>query len=237
MLANLVSFLFINTEPVIAMAFPPTEGWPFPRYFGACGRLAVFEDVGDTLIHFYKAPWLLRAHFALQLLEMAKFFTSNPLGLALYPTDWAASNFAVNKEGKLFLIDLENIILVNQTRLRQLRAPGWDTFHSGDAEGCDHCFSFSTEDLCTHVNTDHNYHGVCGGLLSQKPYSPGLPGGLLHAIPPAIMDRHPLLQRLVLQCWQTSVRGGREEAANLLLEIFRSELSGLDVRPLLHQRI
>jgi hypothetical protein len=38
--------------------------------------------------------------------------------------DWAASNFAVNKEGKLFLIDLENIIIVNQTRLRNLRAPG-----------------------------------------------------------------------------------------------------------------
>jgi hypothetical protein len=30
----------------------------------------------------------------------------------------------VNKEGKLFLIDLENIIIVNQTRLRNLRAPG-----------------------------------------------------------------------------------------------------------------
>jgi hypothetical protein len=29
---------------------------------------------------------IYRAHFALQLLEMAKFFTSNPLGLALYPT-------------------------------------------------------------------------------------------------------------------------------------------------------
>jgi hypothetical protein len=33
------------------------------------------------------------------------------------------------------------------------------------------------------------------------------------------------------------VRGGREEAANLLLEIFRSELSGLDIRTLLTQSI
>jgi hypothetical protein len=30
----------------------------------------------------------------------------------------------VNKEGKVFLIDLENIIIVNLTRLRNLRAPG-----------------------------------------------------------------------------------------------------------------
>ena len=37
--------------------------------------------------------------------------------------------------------------------------------------------------------SDHNYHGVCGGLLSQHPYSPGLPGGLLHSTPPAIIDR------------------------------------------------
>ena len=38
--------------------------------------------------------------------------------------------------------------------------------------------------------SDHNYHGVCGGLLSQHPYSPGLPGGLLHSTPPAIIDRY-----------------------------------------------
>ncbi len=52
-----------------------------------------------------------------------------------------------------------------------------------------------------------------------------------------LAGRHPLLQRLLVQCWETSVRGGREEAANLLLEIFRSELSGLDIRTLLTQRI
>jgi hypothetical protein len=38
-----------------------------------------------SFLNFCSFP-TFRAHFALQLLEMAKFFTSNPLGLALYPT-------------------------------------------------------------------------------------------------------------------------------------------------------
>ena len=39
---------------------------------------------------------------------------------------------------------------------------GWDTIHTADAQGCDNCFSFSTEDLCTHVTTGklctHHHH-------------------------------------------------------------------------------
>jgi hypothetical protein len=41
----------------------------------------------------------------------------------------------------------------------------------------------------------------------------------------------------VQQCWQTTARGGRDEAASLLLEIFTSELAGLDIRLLLQQTL
>ncbi len=35
--------LHSNPEPAVLMALPQEEGWPFPRYFGACGRVAAFE--------------------------------------------------------------------------------------------------------------------------------------------------------------------------------------------------
>ena len=51
-------------------------------------------------------------------------FLNNSLGLAIYPTDWAAENFAVDKRGKVRLVDLENIVLVNQSNMAMYHTPG-----------------------------------------------------------------------------------------------------------------
>jgi len=251
-LTNLATILLANPEPLVSIVFGEsgydnneadsntltaatsagTSGaWqlPLPVYHGACGRLAVFSYVGRSVDSYYGSSWYLRAHFALQLLELAKKLSGLKNGLALYPTDWSANNFAVDKSFRVYLVDLENIIIVNQTRIKQNKAPGWDTYHSADRFGCKHCFSFSAEDLCSHAHTDHNYHGVCGGLLSSDPYSPGLPGGLLHSVPRDLLARHPLLPGLLDQCWQSTKSGGREEAAQLIMEILRSELEDVDV--------
>ena len=48
-LANLLTILLTNQEPLLAMAFPEQQGWPFPAYYGACGRLAVFTDAGGPV--------------------------------------------------------------------------------------------------------------------------------------------------------------------------------------------
>ena len=40
--------LLLNPEPLLFMTFPREENWPFPKYLGACGRLAVFEDAGKS---------------------------------------------------------------------------------------------------------------------------------------------------------------------------------------------
>eukprot|EP00088_Acartia_fossae_P007926 TRINITY_DN13731_c0_g1_i1.p1 TRINITY_DN13731_c0_g1~~TRINITY_DN13731_c0_g1_i1.p1 ORF type:complete len:431 (-),score=30.57 TRINITY_DN13731_c0_g1_i1:137-1429(-) len=230
---NLLTVLLVNQEPVISMIFPQSRGWPFPDYYGGCGRLAVFQYIGQPLDSYYNYSWVLRAYFALQLLKLAQLFSKNKYGLALYPTDWSANNFAVDWSTKqLYLVDMENIILVNQTRVIHMKAPGWDIQHAADRFGCADCFSFHTQDLCTHAYTDHNYHGVCGGLLSKKPYSPGLPGGLLHSTPTQVLTRYPELLGLIEECALSSKPGGREQTAKLLIEILQSELQDVNIQEL-----
>ena len=66
----------------------------------------------------------MRVSLALQLVKMAFLLSKNRLALAIYPTDWAVENFAVDAKGTVRLVDLENIVLVNQTRLAMLGPPG-----------------------------------------------------------------------------------------------------------------
>jgi len=233
-LHNLITILLTNQEPIIPMVFPQSRGsfsWPFPEYYGGCGRLAVFQYIGQPLDSYYNYPWLLRAHFALQLLKIAQNFSSNKEKIALYPTDWSANNFAVDWSSKqIYLVDMENIIIVNQTRIKERRSPGWDTKHAADRFGCDNCFSFHVQDLCTHMFTDHNFHGVCGGLLSRTPYSPGIPGGFLHSAPSDVIARHPELLGLIEDCATSAKSGGRQQLAKLIMEILQSELYDVDLQ-------
>jgi len=224
---NILTLLLVNQEPFISIMFQPH--FPFPRYYGACGRLAVFEYIGPALDTYHQSSWFLRAHFAVQLLELAGRMSRGREGILLYLTDWSANNFAVDAQRRVHLVDLEGIILVNQTLIQTKQAPGWNVYHTADRFGCANCFSYSAADLCTHAKTDHNFHGVCGGLLAPEPYSPGWPGGLLHSVPRDVAVRHPFLASNIQDCWKSAKPGGRENAANLLTEILRSELEDIDI--------
>jgi len=48
-LHNLLTMLLLNPEPLVAMTFQQSSGWPLPDYYGACGRLAVFQYIGQSL--------------------------------------------------------------------------------------------------------------------------------------------------------------------------------------------
>ena len=204
---------FTNPEPLIAMAFPADEGWPFPKYYGACGRFSVFEDVGNSLYDYISSPWIKRARLTLQILQMALKFTFNdPIGL--YLTDWNLDNFAVTENLQVKLIDLENIILVNRTLIKDTKAPGWNVEHHSVAFGCEtrDCFSYSVEDVCTHYISDHNVFGACYGVV--KPF-------LLKDMPQDVKVTYPLLERLALECAWPSTPGGRLEAARQLIELLK----------------
>ncbi len=209
---HFLTIAMINPEPLIAMAFPQAENWPFPRYYGACGRLSAFEYVGPSLGHFLSEAWNKRARLASQVLQMALDWTFfSPIGL--YLTDWSLDNFSVGKDFRVMLVDLENIVLVNRTLIEATKAPGWDVEHHSVAFGCEDqtCFSYSLEDLCTHLRSDHNVFGACHGILPN----------LLHTAPHEIKLKFPLIERLLRECSWPSNPGARIEAAKQLLAILK----------------
>ena len=99
LLENILSILIINPEPLVLTTFSAEEGWPVPKFYGSCGRLAVMEDVGKPLSSVVDEPFPKRARMALQVLKIAKQFTRNDPNLALYLTDWSMDNFAVDNTG------------------------------------------------------------------------------------------------------------------------------------------
>lgn len=78
-----------------------------------CGRVIIEDYVGPTLSQLRHIPWLERADFARQLLELAQEFSYSEF--RLYLTDVSLDNFAVDAEGRVKVIDAENIVMVDSS--------------------------------------------------------------------------------------------------------------------------
>merc|ERR1719222_1589577 len=194
----------LNPEPLLAQILPTSGYWP--TFLGACGRMAVFQDMGGSLKDYGSSSWRIRAELALQLIRLATLLTKNKLGMSFYLTDWAAENFAVATDSmNVSLIDLEHLIVVNTSRLE---AEGADA-HISDNWGSRTSFSFSPSSLCEHSSSDHNYLGLCSILLAHSPMS-SFPGGLLHSPPPRALASN--LTESLRTCWQSTEAGGRKAA-------------------------
>ena len=50
---------------------------------------------------------------------IAELFTNHELGFALYLTDVAYDNFAVNRHGKVIVVDLEDILVVDKAKIKR----------------------------------------------------------------------------------------------------------------------
>lgn len=218
-LEHILTLLILNPEPLIFSVFREDDDWPFPKYYGSCGRLAMFRNEGKPLSLFYTSDWSVRVLLSKQLLTSAMKFVRNEMNVALYYTDWISDNFAVNQDFQVKFVDGENFILVDQSEIRALAAPGWNISHTSDGFQCESRFCYAPADLCTHTESDHNLYGLCKGLLAPGALDRTLPQGLLHSIPNEVLRKHPLLPRLISQCASPSHPGGRFEAAQGLLEI------------------
>ncbi|XP_062520096.1 divergent protein kinase domain 2A-like isoform X2 [Corticium candelabrum] len=109
----LATTLQVNREPIILQLFPQDEGWPFPQYYGACGRTIIAEYGGRTLESYMKKSWEFRVWLSVQLLQIAFLLTDNSHDWALYLTDIRPANFALSENGQVLVIDAEHVEIVD----------------------------------------------------------------------------------------------------------------------------
>uniref|UniRef100_A0A6M2D2M4 Putative conserved secreted protein ovary overexpressed n=1 Tax=Rhipicephalus microplus TaxID=6941 RepID=A0A6M2D2M4_RHIMP len=205
----------VNAEPLLLQTFPRMDDWPFPTLLGSCGRTIVETYEGEPLSNFEQASWTVRANISLQLLDMADLMTENPTQYALYMTDVSMDNFAVNDQGEVRLIDLENIIVVDRMQVRAERRPGWKQWLEHREEMCHDCLSFNAEDLCSHSASDHNFYAVCSGMLAPRAFYSSY-GGLMHDIPKSVDEQYGLSALLAMCDQPRNSKENRFVASRLL---------------------
>ncbi|KYM79291.1 PREDICTED: deleted in autism protein 1 homolog [Atta cephalotes] len=199
-LINLWTLVSINPEPLILQILSTENGWPVPRYFGACGRIIVEEYVGLPLSDYYDKSWIQRVKIASSLLNAAYLFTFKNEMFGFYLTDISADNIAVDHENVAKFIDLENIIIVDKNISQESVEPkDWQKIHNTIHFDCPNCFVFSSKDICNHHLSDHNYYAICQLLLNAGNENP-FPGGFLHDVPTNIEQQYPDIEDLLQQC-------------------------------------
>ncbi|XP_053437059.1 divergent protein kinase domain 2B isoform X2 [Nycticebus coucang] len=82
---RLLYTLAVNTHPILLQIFPGAEGWPLPKYLGACGRFLISTST-RPLQEFYGAPPDQAADLAYQLLSVLESLRSNDLNYFFYFT-------------------------------------------------------------------------------------------------------------------------------------------------------
>ncbi|XP_063070083.1 divergent protein kinase domain 2B [Engraulis encrasicolus] len=109
---RLLYTLAVNQHTLLLQMFPGTEGWPFPRYHGSCGRLVVWAG-SRPLSSLYAAPLEQRADAAFQLLHIAQALGSNSLRFRLYYTRATEDMFGLAEDGRVMVMDASGIGVID----------------------------------------------------------------------------------------------------------------------------
>lgn len=213
---HLTSTLNLNQEPIIFQVFPSEKGWPFPKFYGACGRAIIMEDSGLPLDSFLSHSWLERAELALAVIKIAKQLTSNLDHWGLYITEIALDNFAVSN-GTVRLEDASHILVVDllQSNIKAEHKKTMDQCYRTDP----HCLSSHPHELCQGVIRDQNYYAVCRGVLADR----GSEKGLLHS-PPEDEEFKMMLEDALTECINAQTIK-RKEAIDLVVGLLQNKIN------------
>ncbi|XP_078576825.1 divergent protein kinase domain 2A-like [Branchiostoma floridae x Branchiostoma japonicum] len=234
--AYLSTSLHLNEESVLLRYFTTksTTPWPFPKFYGACGRVIVVEHAGRTLDAFLDSPWNVRADIAVQLLQLVDTLRERDPDWVLLLTDISFENFAVDSHGQLRLIDLDDVMVFDRRTAvgshqekvicNEECYMDWQKKITSDQ---DHCKDF-------HKYTQMMYASICARLLSNLLEHPDrhdwgdegdfkvkeeIPGkGLLHD--PPVEIRGPLESALG-QCVEETHPRGRLDAVLTLKQTLK----------------
>ncbi|XP_062519899.1 divergent protein kinase domain 2A-like [Corticium candelabrum] len=215
----LATTLKVNREPIILQLFPNEDGWPFPRYYGACGRTIIVEDGGRPLLEYMNKPWEFRVWLAVQLLQIAFLLTNNNKEWAVYLTDIDLENFALSRNGQVLAIDVEHVEVVDMREIKQKGLPIYRNFKA-ENPFCDHdnviCGTHSIDAMCRGQERDHNFIYTCRAMLGFPHH-----GRLLSNPPSHVKDR---IESLLMDCIYYNSDRPRWQAAEELLQFLVSLL-------------
>ncbi|NXA52301.1 DIA1R protein, partial [Nothocercus julius] len=160
---RLLYTLAVNSHPILLQIFPDVEGWPFPRYLGACGRLVVSASTRPLRDFFGAAPEVA-ADLALQLLAVLRSMGTNDLNYFFYFTHVDAGTFGVFSNGHLFIRDASTLGIID----REEGSP-----FTGDQQEYKDIFSCLTVDCqsaavsCNSIREEQSLVMVCQELLPK----------------------------------------------------------------------
>ncbi|XP_051998189.1 divergent protein kinase domain 2B isoform X2 [Xyrauchen texanus] len=109
---RLLYTLAVNQQPLILQMFPGTEGWPFLRYHGSCGRMMVWAG-SRPLRSMFSSPLERRADIAYQLIHITQSLRSNSLQFNLYYTSVSEDMFGTLDDSRVFIIDTSTIGIID----------------------------------------------------------------------------------------------------------------------------
>ncbi|XP_006638997.1 divergent protein kinase domain 2B [Lepisosteus oculatus] len=110
---RLLYTLSVNQHPLMLQIFPGSEGWPFPKYYGSCGRVIVTTST-NPIKQFYSAAFEARADVAYQLLSITQSLRTNGFNYVLYYTSVSEDMFGTFEDGRLFITDASTIGVIDK---------------------------------------------------------------------------------------------------------------------------
>ncbi|XP_013406196.1 deleted in autism protein 1 homolog [Lingula anatina] len=223
--------LVVNPEAALLKFFSSLDNlWPFPKYYGACGRAVIAENGGKPLVDYLNQPWEIRASLALQLLEVVQYMLHGDPNWSVFYVDINYDNIAITSSEKLSFIDLEDLTLLDKKEFDQ-----GETEVRRDKPCNEECFGQfaaamygkNARDFCSTIPiySDVMFALVCQKILSDleehKKRSwftdPKIeiksPDGLLHSIP---YHFKTTIEKSLRECVEEREVDGRIQAVEYL---------------------
>lgn len=108
--------------------FPGTEGWPFLRYHGSCGRMMAWAG-SRPLRSLFNSPLERRADIVYQLLHITQSLSANSLQFSLFYTSVSEDMFGTLDDSRVFIVDASTIGIIDlqegQFGLNRYRLPSF----------------------------------------------------------------------------------------------------------------
>ncbi|XP_072369932.1 divergent protein kinase domain 2B [Scyliorhinus torazame] len=209
---RLLYTLSVNTHPIVLQLFPGTEGWPFVRYFGSCGRVIVTSWM-NPIKKFYNASLEVTADIAYQLLKITHSLRNNDLNYFFYYTSVHDNMFGSFEDGRLYITDASGIGIIDKQENKEFvhDMPGKKDVFSCLASDCKTGLS-----PCGKVSEAQNFIKICKDILSH------LLAGKFSSSPSLQKKIDRFLELCSNEMLSTKVI---LEAAGWLMELLRSQRS------------